>query len=105
MNPLRNSPDICRRARLILAASAIAAVLLLADHFQPPTADLLPDGIPHDSVSMPIVAIRGATLADDEEALPPGALVRFGSTRFRHPVALSPTDQVAGRYLVTTGDR
>jgi WD40 repeat protein len=48
-----------------------------------------------------IVAIRGNKLAEFEESLPPQALVRFGSTRFRHPTEFTGGDAVLGRYLVT----
>lgn len=72
--------------------------------------------IPRGSAPIPVVAIRGAALAEHEEPLPPGAIVRIGSTRFRHPVQISdhwfsslfePADPdkmriLGGRYLVTT---
>jgi WD40 repeat protein len=53
-----------------------------------------------------IVAIRGQPLAEHEEPLPEGARVRFGSTRFRHPVELSGFNAtIAGRFLVTLDDK
>jgi hypothetical protein len=35
--------------------------------------------------AIPISATIGQPVAEEEEPLPPGALARFGSTRFRHP--------------------
>jgi WD40 repeat protein len=53
----------------------------------------------------PIVAIRGQPLAEHEEPLPEGAVVRIGSTRFRHPTELSDSDaRRCGPYVVTRRD-
>src|SRR5438105_327455 len=99
MKPLRNLRGLHGRARLIIVVAAIAVVLLLP-RVPPPAAAPPDEVVRHDPDEMPIVAIRGAELATDEEALPAGALVRIGSTRFRHPVELSSSHNGGGRYLV-----
>ena len=58
-----------------------------------------------DLADLPIVAIRGRSLAFEEEALPEGAELRFGSTRFRHPTEISKASQIADHYLLTTSGR
>ena len=71
-----------------------------------------------DAAPIPIVDIRGVPPAEHEEPLPPGAIVRIGSTRFRHPVQIpahgfsrlfgppNPVEMriLGGRYLVTTSN-
>jgi len=63
------------------------------------------DGIGDATIEIPIVSLRRQPLAAHEEALPPRAQVRLGSTRFRHPNELSGGEIIAGRFLLTIRDQ
>jgi WD40 repeat protein len=84
------------RAALILIAALLAG-LLAALGKRPEPSHREPAPLPE----APIVAIRGQPLVEFEEPLPPGARVRIGSTRYRHPDRLGHSDvHDAGRYFV-----
>ena len=54
-----------------------------------------------DASALPIVATLGREPAAHEEPLPPGAVVRIGSTRFRHPWPVHESSLLTvGRYYV-----
>jgi WD40 repeat protein len=92
-----------RRALLLVLVGLIGFCLIVS----PPAMVVGPPRDPGDASSddpaeIPIVAIRGEPLAPHEEHLPPGARVRFGSTRFRHPRELGQWQaQIAGAYFVS----
>jgi WD40 repeat protein len=94
-----------RRLTLLLVVSAPVGLLTV---FGPPrlVAPSSPDAnFDLPDADTPIVAIRGQALAEHEEPLPPGARVRFGSTRFRDPKGLDRWQaQVAGPYFVSQDD-
>ncbi|HKA08055.1 MAG TPA: WD40 repeat domain-containing protein, partial [Gemmataceae bacterium] len=91
--------------RRFVVSLIVAAPVCLLVVFGPPRPAVpgVPDsnfGLPN--ADTPIVAIRGQPLAEHEEPLPPGARVRFGSTRFRHPKGLDRWQvQIAGPYFLT----
>src|SRR5262245_15471470 len=91
--------------RRFVVSLIVAAPFCLFVMFGPPrpAAPGAPDSnFDLPNADTPIVAIRGQPLAEHEEPLPPGARVRFGSTRFRHPNDLSSQESaLVGRYLVT----
>ena len=71
------------------AVGAICLIVGLAVLLQPPA--LPREETPRNpepkapAGAIPISATIGQSVADEEEPLPPWALARFGSTRFRHP--------------------
>src|SRR5262245_38445083 len=93
--------------RLVLSL-IVAAPFVLLVVFGPPRPAA--PGVPDSSFDLPgadtpIVAIRGQPLAEHEESLPPGARVRFGSTRFRHPKGLDRWQaEIAGPYFLSQDD-
>lgn len=88
------------RRTVTLLPVAVIGLFALLDSRTPP-AGPPPEAAP-ELADVPIVAIRGQALAEHEEPLPPGARVRFGSTRFRHPRALVGWQITqAGAFLVT----
>src|SRR5262245_45765503 len=91
--------------RRFVASLMLATPFVLFVVFGPPRSaapGVLDSNFDIPNAETPIVAIRGQPLAEHEEPLPPGARVRFGSTRFRHPNDLSSQESVlVGRYLVT----
>lgn len=91
------------RRSVTVVPVALIGLFALLDPRHPPVTPR-PEAAP-ELADVPIVAIRGRPLAEHEEPLPPGARVRFGSTRFRHPTDLSGgVWAVTDRYFVSAGD-
>jgi WD40 repeat protein len=90
-------PTRLRRTRLFVVPATLVVILAGVDD---PT--VRPRTVPDEGAARPIVVRLGRQLAAHEEPLPPGAVVRIGSTRFRHPWPVYDSSRITvGRYYVT----
>jgi WD40 repeat protein len=89
--------------RVLLIPAFLVCLSVLIGPGRPPAGRPPVPESPAPDATTPIVAIRGEPLARYEEPLPPGARVRIGSTRFRHPTDLRRAEWVAAKdYFATT---